>query len=69
MYRIFFIPDGQDAEAGWPEFPPRDLELRLMDLMSYQTWSHHDLWDELRAWLESHSVPVPKSVLENDPSK
>lgn len=64
MCRIFFVPDEQSTELQWPEHPPRDLELRLMDVVSYGTWNQNDVWDEVRSWLMENRVPIPRSVLE-----
>ncbi|QYK40108.1 MAG: hypothetical protein KF887_11670 [Paracoccaceae bacterium] len=52
------IPTG-----NWPEKLPRDLELRLLDALSYASCSPADIWDELQAWFEDHRIAGPAFLL------
>ncbi len=52
------LAPGWMFEAGrWPEAMPPDLRLRLLDATGDGGASLDDLWEEVRAWLEEHSVP------------
>lgn len=44
---------------GWPATLPRDLELRLLDVLSYRSCGPDAIWDELVEWLEEHRIHPP----------
>jgi hypothetical protein len=46
----------------WPEYVPKDLELRLLDALSYRNCSQVDIWDEVKSWLEENHVKLPEMV-------
>jgi len=46
----------------WPEHVPRDLELRLIDALSYNSCTQADIWDEVKDWLEEHRVNCAVTV-------
>ena len=48
------------SDSRWPEHVPRDLELRLLDALSYRNCSQADIWDEVKSWLEENDIKPPK---------
>lgn len=47
---------------GWPEEPPEELRLALLDLLSYERVRPEDIWDEIQDWLERNEAQCPSDV-------
>ena len=43
-------------DGRWPPSAVHDLELRLMDVLSYRTCNADDIWDEIAEWLEDNHL-------------
>jgi hypothetical protein len=43
-------------DGRWPPSAVKDLELRLMDALSYRTCNADDIWDEISAWLKDNHI-------------
>ncbi len=50
------------GRSAWPEYVPIDLELRLLDALSYQNCSQADIWDEVKSWLEENHIAPTEMV-------
>lgn len=59
MFDQFPEPGATPDAQPWPEQVPADLALCLRDVLSYTTCSPADVWDEVKTWLEEHTVPGP----------
>lgn len=58
-----FSPMGfEPSHSKWPESVPEDLELRLLDALSYQNCSQVDIWDEVKSWLEENCLKPTEMV-------
>jgi hypothetical protein len=53
-----FEPSG----SIWPEYVPKDLELRLLNALSYRNCSQADIWDEVKSWLEENHIKPTEMV-------
>ena len=56
------------GDLPWPDRVPPDLELRLLDAMSYRKCGQHDIWGEVKAWLEENGVDVTEQIARIKPS-
>ena len=43
----------------WPSRPPRDLAIRLADVLQYESCDPQDLWVEIEDWLNLNRVTPP----------
>ena len=53
--------------SDWPARPPRDLELRLLDALSYESCCPEAIWDEVAAWLQDNRLRPTPAVLARAP--
>ena len=66
---MFDLKEGHElSDPSWPDRVPSDLELRLLDAMSYRNCGQHEIWDEVKAWLEENGVDVTEQIARIKPS-
>lgn len=62
MFHWSESPQSDESPDRWPEHPPKDFHLRMLDVLSYRAVTPADLWDEVRGWLDDNRVPVTAGV-------
>ncbi len=62
MFDQFSSMGFERGRSTWPEYVPKDLELRLLDALSYQNCSQADIWDEVKGWLEENRIKPTEMV-------
>ena len=62
MFDQFSSMGFERGRSTWPEYAPKDLELRLLDALSYRNCSPADIWDEIKGWLEENRIKGNSSV-------
>ena len=66
MFDQFSSMGFERGRSTWPEYAPKDLELRLLDALSYRNCSQADIWDEVKSWLEENCVN-PTGMVDQHP--
>ena len=62
MVDQFLSTDFERSDSRWPEYVPTDLELRLLDALSYRNCSQAHIWDEVKSWLEENHIKPTEMV-------
>lgn len=62
MFNQFSSMGFEPSRSKWPEYVPKDLELRLLDALSYQGCSQAEIWDEVKSWLEENCIKPTEMV-------
>ncbi len=62
MFDQFSSMGFERGRSTWPEYAPKDLELRLLDALSYRNCSPADIWDEIKGWLEENRIKPTEMI-------
>lgn len=64
MFGQFSSTGFERSRSIWPEYAPKDLELCLLDTLSYRNCSQADILDEVKDWLEENRIKPTEMVYQ-----